>query len=51
MTALSRTADLGALDDAARCREGPVWGSRAAAKVILAKVGFGPMMSFVASSL
>ena len=41
----ARTADLGALDDAARCHEGPVWGSRAAATVSPAKVGSGPVAS------
>ena len=42
MTGMSRTADLGALDYAARCHEGPVWGSRAAAMVILAIDRCGP---------
>jgi hypothetical protein len=42
MTGMSRTADLGALDYAARCHEGPVWGSRAAAMVILANDRCGP---------
>lgn len=38
----SRTADLGILDLAAQWHEGPVWGSCAAATVILAKVRNGP---------
>ncbi len=37
-----RTADLGALDYAAPCHEGPVWGSRAAAMAILANDRNGP---------
>lgn len=40
----SRTADLGILDLAAQWHEGPVWGSCAAATVILAKVRNGPSL-------